>query len=201
MIELLHSPEIKVREQFGLLLNAKGLNRTAVEIGTYQGAFALSLLANWERGVLHCVDPWSNDIDDYENDCIYGTNRNRDYNITLNKLTPFAKRVEYHQKLSSDAIGEFQNASVDFVYIDGNHNRKYVEWDIHNWWLKVRPGGIIAGHDIDGHWTDQVKPVVMGFCEKHTLQPYYVLGDAASWYVHKPKTMIAKDAETSGGAE
>jgi hypothetical protein len=39
------------------------------------------------------------------------------------------------------------NGSLDFVYIDGNHRFEQVVADLAAWAPKVRPGGIVAGHD------------------------------------------------------
>lgn len=51
------------------------------------------------------------------------------------------------KKFSKDAMDDFENESLDFVYIDGNHTFPYVAMDIFGWEAKVRKGGIISGHD------------------------------------------------------
>lgn len=50
-------------------------------------------------------------------------------------------------KLSIDALEDFEDNSLDFVYIDGNHTLPYIAQDIFGWERKVRRGGIISGHD------------------------------------------------------
>mmetsp|Transcript_9089 Transcript_9089/g.21889 ORF Transcript_9089/g.21889 Transcript_9089/m.21889 type:complete len:301 (+) Transcript_9089:199-1101(+) len=35
----------------------------------------------------------------------------------------------------------------DFIYLDGMHTYKYVRRELEHYWRKVRPGGILAGHD------------------------------------------------------
>lgn len=50
-------------------------------------------------------------------------------------------------KLSMDALNDFEDNSLDFVYIDGNHTLPYIAADIFGWERKVRKGGIISGHD------------------------------------------------------
>ena len=37
----------------------------------------------------------------------------------------------------------------DAVFIDGNHSYEYVKKDLENYWHKVRPGGIVALHDVN----------------------------------------------------
>ena len=51
-------------------------------------------------------------------------------------------------KLSSiDAVKKFKDKSVDFVFLDASEAYEGVKEDITNWLPKVKPGGILAGHD------------------------------------------------------
>jgi ubiquinone/menaquinone biosynthesis C-methylase UbiE len=52
-----------------------------------------------------------------------------------------------------EALDNFPDGSLDFVYIDGNHSIRYATEDIYEWYRKVRPGGAISGHDyfVDNH--------------------------------------------------
>jgi len=50
-------------------------------------------------------------------------------------------------KWSLDAVNDFEDKSLDFVYIDANHNFDYVIQDIIQWVPKVKKGGVVAGHD------------------------------------------------------
>ena len=47
-------------------------------------------------------------------------------------------------KIHGDIKGEF-----DAVFIDGNHSYEYVKKDLENYWSKVKPGGIVALHDVN----------------------------------------------------
>lgn len=40
-----------------------------------------------------------------------------------------------------DAVGEIEDGSLDFVFIDGNHSFEAVREDLMHWSRKVRPGG------------------------------------------------------------
>jgi predicted O-methyltransferase YrrM len=48
---------------------------------------------------------------------------------------------------SLDAVSLYDDASLDFVFIDGSHDYDSVCKDIDAWLPKVKPNGILAGHD------------------------------------------------------
>ena len=48
---------------------------------------------------------------------------------------------------SARADHQFDDGSVDFVYVDADHTWEAVQTDIEEWLPKIRPGGILAGHD------------------------------------------------------
>lgn len=48
---------------------------------------------------------------------------------------------------SENASSQFQNNSLDFVFLDAGHTYDDVIKDIKYWYKKVKPGGIIAGDD------------------------------------------------------
>ncbi len=48
---------------------------------------------------------------------------------------------------SVQAASLFEDGSVDFVFVDGDHGYEPVKRDLTAWFPKVRPGGVIAGHD------------------------------------------------------
>lgn len=51
------------------------------------------------------------------------------------------------EKFSDIAVQEIPYNSLDFVYIDGDHSYDYVMTDIILYARRVKPGGIISGHD------------------------------------------------------
>lgn len=54
---------------------------------------------------------------------------------------------ELHPCLSWDGAARYGNASLDYVYIDADHHYEAVRRDIAAWLPKIKPGGLIAGHD------------------------------------------------------
>ena len=75
------------------------------------------------------------------------------------------KNVNHIYKNSSDAIDEVPIS--DFIYIDGNHNYKFVKQDLNNYFNKVKIGGVFAGHDINKK--EGVTKAVFEFIKQHNV--------------------------------
>lgn len=120
----------------------RGFTRGA-EIGVADGRHSLTLCEAIPGLLLYCIDPWAP----------YAGNRrggpqeqhDRNYATARERLAPYnAVFVRGH---SMDAVAGIDFKALDFVYIDGNHARAYVKADLDAWAKRVRPGGIVAGHD------------------------------------------------------
>jgi len=70
------------------------------------------------------------------------------------------ERVEFLHGISDESARRFKDASVDLVFIDADHSAEWVERDLRAWLPKVRPGGIVSGHDYGSRNHPDVKPVV-----------------------------------------
>lgn len=116
--------------------------KTGAEIGVDKGEFS----EKYGRAGLNlfAIDPWRYD-NDYQDD---RTQERLDflYEHTKRVLAPFPN-CQVIRKTSMEAVGDFADGSLDFVYIDGNHQLKYVVEDITEWSKKLKVGGIISGHD------------------------------------------------------
>jgi hypothetical protein len=76
-------------------------------------------------------------------------------------------------------------------------SHQMVVYDVWNWWVKVKPGGIFAGHDIvcpgpknEENWGRNIQPVLFDFAEKQRVDIYLIVEETNtnwSWYVHKPE--------------
>jgi len=125
------------RDDFAKFLFEEGY-RTGVEIGVNEGEYGIILCKAGLK--VSGVDPWE-EYDNYRRPLGYRSHYEeavktlKDYDYTIIK------------KYSIDALDDFEDNSLDFVYIDGNHTLPYVCADIFGWERKVRRGGIIAGHD------------------------------------------------------
>ena len=76
------------------------------------------------------------------------------------------------------APADVPDGSLDFVYIDANHEQTFVTQDLRAWHPKVRAGGIMSGHDYivkPGRPYIQVKPAVNAYAAAHGIAPWVVI--------------------------
>jgi hypothetical protein len=139
----------KVRRK---MLKALPKNGVGAEIGVWEGRFSEVILEVCCPKTLHLIDPWEYDAN-FSNTG-FGRKRNADRMPKMYQMVAdrFAgdERVILHRATSQDALLELNDASLDWVYIDGNHNDPFIDLDIAMSLKKVKLGGIIAGDDY--HW-------------------------------------------------
>jgi hypothetical protein len=79
---------------------------------------------------------------------------------------------------------DFDDESLDFVYIDANHRPDFVREDIREWTKKVKKGGIVSGHDYHG----DVAGVVDEYVRNNNLELFVTeqkSDKALSWWFIK----------------
>lgn len=180
------------RNNFPTLLHERSLIGTAVEVGTHRAEFAEAFLSTWQGERLYCVDPYLSGYND--KDPVSHSNRDDDYLEAMRVLQPFHNRVSVLRMTSKEAAPDFSKGSLDFVYIDGNHDFEYVNDDIHAWWPKLRFGGVLAGHDflcpgeVNEGWGRYVQKAVVPFANEVEADIYLVVEEAGmpwSFYLLK----------------
>jgi hypothetical protein len=172
------------RNQFHLLINELGL-RNGVEIGVQVGGFSKYLLEN--TFLFMClVDPWIW-IDGYD-DVSNAQNDVQDIRLqmTRSNLFGYEDRYRIFRRFSVDAVKEFADSSIDFIYIDANHDYKHCTEDLNLWFPKVKNGGLIAGHDfLDSGFNFGVRSAVLDFLKDKPYKLYNTLEDWPSFYFIK----------------
>lgn len=169
------------RDQLTYLFAELGFNK-GVEIGVRGGTYSRKLCEANPNLTLYGIDPYIA-YDDYTDMKLRRTFNNFEQ-VAREELEPFKSRYTFIKKFSSEAVKEFDDKSLDFAYLDGNHEFAYVTEDIHLWSKKIRPGGIIAGHDYFKHdpisgTKCHVYQVLNGYTEAHNIRPWFVLGNKA----------------------
>lgn len=113
-----------------------------VEVGVFMADYTRTLASNGMK--IYGVDPWLS-YQDYEYQK-WQDKQNYNYMVSRRRLKKYPN-VTLIKKMSMDAVKDFKDNSIDFVYIDGNHRFKWIAEDIMEWSYKVKKGGVICGHD------------------------------------------------------
>lgn len=190
------------------LIGAEGLARLfaelgfkeGVEIGTDQAEYAEFLLKTIKDLSLMCIDPWRTQAyefgkqpESYEPQSYFDER----YAQTVERLKQYEKAYIVRET-SMSAVSIVGNNTVDFVYIDGNHDFLNVTQDIHYWFKKVKPGGILAGHDYVRYPSrkfNHVQKVVNAYMTAYHLLPVFLTTPTnegmkrdrfRSWFIVKP---------------
>lgn len=146
--------------------------KTGAEIGVYKGEF--SRLLGQVGLKIYAIDSWGVYGGFKEEKLEEPLGQERNYRRACNTLARYDCTII--RKKSMDAIDDFEDRSLDFVYIDANHNLRYVVEDIVEWSKKVKSGGVISGHD----WTYvyDVPYAVYACVQKFKIDNFYVLGES-----------------------
>ena len=157
------------RSDFPELFKELGFE-VGVEVGVLRGKYSEVLCRSNPKLKLFSVDAWS----------WYPSRVKRDYENVYEEAVWRLSRYpncEMVRKWSMDAVKGFADESLDFVFIDGDHEFKAVTNDIAEWSKKVRKGGIVSGHDYGRSHDRQygnVKDVVNAWTYSKNITPWFV---------------------------
>lgn len=159
-----------------------------VEVGVYRGYFSRHMLALHPRLMLWMVDAWhpmayEGKGDDAASDRsrrIYQNYCDENYKAAIEAVRRFDGRFRVMRKFSIDAAAMFKNCEFDFVFVDAAHDEESVQEDVKAWLPKVKPGGIICGHDY-GVYDGVKKAVDRLFGERVELDADF------TWFYKVPK--------------
>ena len=156
------------------------LNRGA-EIGILNGDTSHYLLSELPGMTLIGVDAFL-EYDEY--------NEDRDQNSLSKceqtaraKLAPFGARSIIMKGFSVEMAKQIPDESLDFVFIDANHEYEFVKDDIKAWYPKVRRQGLFCGHDY--RW-EGVNRAVNEFSQSSEIDGYVSPITSDVWYLIKP---------------
>ncbi len=123
---------------------AKLFKGVGVEVGVAGGNYSKVILDNPKVAALYGVDPY--EVHEGYRDYARKETFNKMYNTTVELLHDYPN-FSLIKKYSMEAVGDFEDNSLDFVYIDADHSYRTVMEDIVEWTKKVKPRGIVAGDD------------------------------------------------------
>lgn len=118
--------------------------------------------------------------DQVDDDTPYDPNRHTE---ALRYTQPVKDVVEIIRADTRDAHKMYEDGSIDFLFIDANHDYESVLLDIKNWFPKVKKGGIIAGHDYNPNAFPGVIQAVNEFFGEENIT---VSNQSKSWIYEVP---------------
>jgi hypothetical protein len=128
--------------EFPDLLKEMGMKK-GVELGVFAGEYSEVLMNRIPGLDLTAIDAWKiyKEYKDYK--------RNETMTNAYNETKRRAEKMGFKilPEWSVEASKQFADESLDFIYIDSNHDFAHVVEDLNAWSPKVKKGGIISGHD------------------------------------------------------
>ena len=120
-----------------------------VEVGCWKGRsaayMAVEIARSGKQIQFDAIDIWTGAGSGYAHDTAVQSQTL--YEEFLNNIEPVKDFVKPIREWSAPAAALYADASLDFVFIDAGHDYDNITKDIRAWLPKVRPGGLLAGHD------------------------------------------------------
>lgn len=159
--------------------------KIGAEIGVDKGDYSEVLVKANPQCKIYGVDPYSRiayepNIKPHEAG-IYDTQEGFEDNYykARAKLDKYPNYVLL-RGYSQDVLKQFEDQSLDFVYIDANHDFPNFINDLYQWSKKVRMGGIISGHDYaiySYRKFNHVKRALDAYARSYRMIPMFIVGD------------------------
>jgi hypothetical protein len=99
----------------------------------------------------------------------------------LHNIEPFKDYIIPIKGDSHKVYTQFEDHSIDFLFIDANHDYEPCKADLNLWYQKVKPGGVMAGHDYQFNGVH--KAVDEFFAGKFPVDRRYFLSTSC-WFVN-----------------
>jgi predicted O-methyltransferase YrrM len=146
------------------LLNAAKKMESIVEIGSWKGKSTHALLTGCKRGIVHAIDHFKGSPSDgYAHQEAFDDPESV-YMQFLGNVGHFPN-LKVHKSSSEDAAKEFEDMSIDMVFIDAEHTYDAVKKDIELWFPKCKK--LICGHDYN---FPTVKEAVLTFFPEEVIR-------------------------------
>jgi predicted O-methyltransferase YrrM len=146
-LDLIHTQGCRVLPSRLHLLDTWKKSAIVAEVGVASGAFSEEIFSRCEPAELHLVDLWE------------GERYERGLARVKQRLAKGIDdgRVIINQGYSTEKLAGYPDQFFDVVYVDTDHSYKLTLAELRLSKLKVKKGGIIAGHD---------------FCVGNVVAPY-----------------------------
>lgn len=122
-----------------------------VEVGSWFGRSAAFMgveIANSGKDVeFVCIDPWQDGGPDLVGTKFEVKTKDELYLSFLRNVEPVKDHIKPLRMTSLEAVNAFEDESIDFLMLDGDHNYPMVKREIQAYMPKMKKGGIISGDD------------------------------------------------------
>lgn len=176
-LENKHFSNLKALKNRSELLNLLPKNSIVAELGVNKGEFSEQIIEKCSPKELHLVDVWN-------------SQRYHD-GLRLEIENKFENRIKngqikIHVGLSTEVTNDFIDGFFDWIYIDTEHSYKCTIEELEKYAPKIKPGGIIAGHDfVMGNWVGITRygviEAVYEFCYKNDWEIIYITMDISEY--------------------
>jgi predicted O-methyltransferase YrrM len=127
-----------------------------VEVGVWKGKsaayMAVEIINSNKNITFDCIDTWNGSEEHLDSSSPFYEplllTQDGLYNHFLSNIDPVKHVINPIRKQSVEAADMYEDQSLNCVFIDAAHDYDNVCKDIRAWLPKVKPGGILAGHDI-----------------------------------------------------
>jgi Methyltransferase domain len=158
-----------------------------VEIGSFCGRSAAGWAKTLPQSIIYTIDnglDWD-DISDlssrYHNGdlALYrGNNRS-----TLHWVMEHYPNIV---SIEDNSTNVTSLCDLDLVFIDGEHTHEAVKKDLEHWYPRIRPGGILCGHDFYKDKYPDLVTVVQEFASKMQLKLNFI-NPSIMWWCFIPQ--------------
>ncbi|MBM3599235.1 MAG: class I SAM-dependent methyltransferase [Alphaproteobacteria bacterium] len=172
------------------------------EIGVARGDFSATIMSLTKPAKLHLIDAWIHqeraDLTQDSNNPPQLDQDQRHQGVLGRFAAEIASgQVEVHRSLSHLKAASFPDRYFDWIYVDADHSYDGVTGDLEAYFPKIKPDGLILGHDYSWHGKVNfgVVEAVNDFISRHRLDflaintgdtfPSYVLARRGSSLGHK----------------
>lgn len=156
-----------------------------VEVGVFRAKMSQQLLDGIPGLYLYMVDRWQeySEVEAAGDPSAVMSKHNVDfwekiYRNVVRDMAEYDGRFKIIRDDSVSAAKKLNKESCDFVFIDGDHSYEGVRRDIKAWMSRVKPGGLMCGHDITRAGVRRAVDELLGDIDKD---------DDKTWFYRVPK--------------
>jgi predicted O-methyltransferase YrrM len=149
------------RDFYAAVAKALPDNARIAEVGSWMGQSVIWLCQRLQdigkRVEVHCVDTWRGE----QNQPLHSVVVDAHGGTIIERFKENIRAagvddmITLHVGDSAERAVDFEDGTLDFVFIDAAHDYDSVVKDMAAWYPKIKPGGIWAGHDYPHHEVEQ----------------------------------------------